>query len=167
MNNISYFWPKTPKQIKQFLGLVGYYNRHIENFSKIAAPMNHLLKKNIPFDWTTDCETAFQTLKTKLTTAPVLAFPIFTLPFDLYTDASGVAAGVILAQTQNGVERVIAYAGRTFNQAEQNYTVTEQEALAVLIGVRKFAPYLQGRKFTVYTDHRTRVKTTMRPCANG
>lgn len=92
-------------------------------------------------------------MKIALTTSPVLAFPDFSLPFHLYTDASGGAVGMILGQEQNGCQRVVAYAGRTLTKAERNYSVTEQEALYLMAGVKHFASYLHGRKFTIHTDH--------------
>ena len=130
--------PTNPKQIKQFLGLAGYYRRFIESFSKIATPLNRLLQKDVPFVWSDECSAAFDALKEKLVTAPILAFPNFALPFQLYTDASGEAVGMVLGQIQNGQERVIAYGGRSLTQAERNYTVTELEALAVITGVKHF-----------------------------
>ena len=145
--------PTTAKQIKQFLGLAGYYRRFIPNFAHRAAPLTKLLRKNVKFSWSPECQTAFTELQHCLTTPPVLAFPDFTLPYHLYTDASGDAMGMILGQTQNNEERVIAYAGRTLTKPERNYTVTEQEALAVITGVKHFSSYLHGRKFTIHTDH--------------
>lgn len=105
------------------------------------------------FTWTDECQTAFDTLKTALTQAPILAYPDFTVPFHLYVDASDDALGMVLGQIQNDREVVISYAGRKLLAAERNYTVTEREALAVVAGIKYFQPYVYGRKFIVYTDH--------------
>ena len=116
--------------------------------------MNELLKKEEPFVWSEDCEQAFQSLKQKLVTSPILAFPNFKAPFELHTDASGFAIGSILMQKQNdGINRVIAYGGRTLLPRERAYSVTELEVLAVIDGIKHFAPYLHGRHFDLYTDH--------------
>ena len=145
--------PITTKQVKSFLGLAGYYRRFIQDFSKIAHPLHQLLKKNAPFHWTHLCQESFEFLKNSLTNPPILSFPDFTAPFQLYVDASGYALGMVLSQKQDGLERVIAYGWRALNSAEQNYSTTEQEALAVVEGIKHFEPYIYGRKFTIYTDH--------------
>ena len=145
--------PKNPKQIKQFLGLAGYYRRFVENFSKIALPMTRLLRKDEPFKWDQSCQKSFDELKTRLQSPPILAYPDFTKSFDLYVDASGTAIGMILGQVQDGKERVIAYGGRTLNKAERNYSCTEREALACLEAIKTYQPYIHGRKFTIHTDH--------------
>ena len=82
--------PQNVSEIRSFLGLAGYYRRFIENFSKISKPMTEMTKKGVEFNWTDACENAFQTLKTKLTTAPVLAQPDITKGFDVYCDASRI-----------------------------------------------------------------------------
>jgi len=145
--------PKTPKQVKQMLGLVGYYRRFVPNFAQTALPLTKLLQKNSKFKWTAACQAAFDSLKTALITPPILAFPVFAEPFHLYTDASGEAIGMILGQIINGNESVIAFAGRVLSKPERNYSVTEIEALAVIEGVKHFHCYLYGSKFTIHTDH--------------
>ena len=90
--------PKTQKDIKAFLGLTGYFRRFIKDYAEIAAPLNGLLKKNEPFNWSKECQTSFETMKDKLVSSPILAFPDFTKPFELHTDASGVAIGSALMQ---------------------------------------------------------------------
>ena len=92
-------------------------------------------------------------MKQSLISAPILSFPDFTLPFELYVDASLDGLGMTLGQMQNGKEVVIAYAGRSLNSAELSYLATEKEALAMVEGIKKFQPYLYGRKFTVHIDH--------------
>ena len=115
--------------------------------------MNALTKKNVPFVWTVACAEAFDKLKRALVSAPILAYPNFREPFLLFVDASSTGIGFTLAKIQNGKEVVIAYNGRGLNQAEQNYSTTEREALALVEGINKFQPYLHNHKFTVVTDH--------------
>ena len=106
------------------------------------------------FQWTAECQNAFDTLKQSLISAPILSFPDFTLPFELYVDASLDGLGMtFIGQMQNGKEVVIAHAGRSLNSIELSYSATEKKALAVIKGIKKFQPYLYGRKFTVHTDH--------------
>ncbi len=145
--------PKKVKDVRSFLGLANYYRRFIKNFAHIAGPLTALLRKNAKFQWTAQCQNAFDTLKQSLISAPILNFPDFTLPFELYVDASLDGLGMTLGQIQNGKDVVIAYAGRSLNSAELSYSATEKEALAVIEGIKKFQPYLHGRKFTVHTDH--------------
>ena len=145
--------PHNVRTVRAFLGLCNYYRKFIKGHSAIARPLHKLLQRDAPFQWTTDCEKAFQTLKEKLITPPILGYPDFNKAFKLYTDASGEAVGAILSQEQNGVERVIVYSGRAMNKHEQNYGITEKEALAVITGIKNFDPYLRNNKFTIITDH--------------
>ena len=112
--------PTSVTEVRSFLGLAGYYRRFIPNFSKIAKPMTELLKKGIKFVWDSACEEAFQTLKKHLTTAPVLAQPDITKPFDVYCDASGTGLGCVLMQEN----RVVAYASRALRPHEKNYPIS-------------------------------------------
>ena len=145
--------PKTSKDIRVFLGLAQYYRRFVKNFSKIAAPLTRLLGKDIRFEWTDDCQIAFDTLKAALTSPPILAYPNFEKPFLISCDASKFGLGYILGQKDDsGHERVIAYGGRTLSNAERKYTVTEQELLAVISAIKEFRHYLTN-PFVLYTDH--------------
>jgi len=146
--------PKNTKNIKQFLGLAGYYRRFLNNFSKTARPLTALLKKDEPFVWQESQETAFATLRNQLCTEPLLQHPDFTRPFVLTTDASGYAIGGILSQGDVGKDKPIAYASRLLNKAEQNYSTIEKESLAIVYCVNHFRPYLYGNKFTIVTDHK-------------
>lgn len=145
--------PKNTKGIKAFLGLCNYYRRFIKGFAQIASPLNKLTSKKEKFVWSPQCQQAFETLKEKLVSAPILAYPDFNLPFHLYVDASQTGIGLTLGQIVDGAEKVIAYAGRDLNPAERNYSATEREALAVIDGIKRFQSYLQGQKFTIHTDH--------------
>lgn len=146
--------PQNPKQIKQFLGLAGYYRRFIKDFSKFAKPLTNLLKKDVLFNWTSEQENSFSYFKEILTKEPILQYPDFTREFLLTTDSSNYAIGVILSQGDIGKDLPIAYASRTLNKAECNYSTIERELLAIVWGVQHFRPYLYGRKFTILTDHR-------------
>ena len=149
--------PKTPKNIKQFLGLAGYYRRFIPNFSNLAKPLTNLLKNDTKFKWTSAQEDSFQTLKQKLCEEPVLQYPDFSKPFILTTDASGIAIGGILSQGEINKDRPVAYASRTLTDADKKrlkYDTYEKEALAIIYCVKHFRPYLYGRKFTLVTDHK-------------
>ena len=117
-------------------------------------PLTKLLKKDVPFTWTEDQEKAFQTLKHALVNAPVLAFPDYSKPFLLCTDASGIGLGAVLMQSDDdGKKRVIAYASRLLNSAEKNYSVTHWEALAVVWALKHFRDILYGYQVHVQTDH--------------
>ena len=143
----------TVTQVRSFLGLVGYYRSFIKGFSKIDAPLNRLLEKNRPFEWDDECTQSYQELKTLLLREPIVEYPDFTVPFRLYTEASNIGLGAILAQQQDGRERIICCASRTLNKAEQNYSATKKECLAVVWGIKNFRNYLIANHFKVYTDH--------------
>ena len=93
--------PTTQIDVRRFLGYAGYYHRFIANFSKIALPLFKLLSKDVNFNWDTDCQSAFQTLKEKLSTAPILRGPNWALPFHISTDASATAIGASLGQKEH------------------------------------------------------------------
>ncbi|XP_039505665.1 uncharacterized protein LOC120461506 [Pimephales promelas] len=157
--------PRTVRQVRSFLGFVGYYRRFIKGFSGLAKPLNQLLagtgrargKGSPSVHWDSTCETAFQNLKQELLKAPILAYADFTQPFLLYTDASNAGLGAVLAQEHQGVERVIAYASRSLHPAERNaanYSSFKIELLAMKWAMtEKFKDYLWGAKVTVITDN--------------
>ncbi|KAL4134678.1 hypothetical protein QTP88_006404 [Uroleucon formosanum] len=118
--------------LRDFLGLSGYYRRFIEGYSQTAKPLTALLNKDVPFEWSTECQRAFEMLKQKLVQAPVLQYPDFERPFILTTDASQFAIGSILSQGTPGQDRPIAYASRTLNKAEQAYSTTDKELLSIV-----------------------------------
>jgi hypothetical protein len=146
--------PENERQLKSFLGMIGYYRRFIPNFSRIAAPLHALLKKGAKFEWTMEQENAFQHLKDKITSKPILQYPDFTKEFILTTDASNQGLGAILSQGEIGKDLPVAYASRNLNNAEKNYSTTEKELLAIVWGIKHFRPYLYGRKFKVASDHK-------------
>jgi hypothetical protein len=116
--------------------------------------MTSLLKKNVKFQINDEFQKSFETCKSLLINAPLLQYPDFTKSFILTTDASNVALGAVLSQGNIGTDKPIAYASRTLNNAESRYSAIEKELLAVIWAVKHFRPYLYGRKFTIYTDHR-------------
>ena len=107
--------------------------------------MLQLLKKNATFHW--------HSLKERLTTSPILVYPDFSIPFTLYTDASGDSIGFNLTQNQHGHERAVLYGGQNFLDTEKKYSTTEREALSVIVAIQKCQPYLLGNHFTVVVDH--------------
>ncbi|GJR86639.1 putative reverse transcriptase domain-containing protein [Tanacetum coccineum] len=123
--------PKTPTKIHQFLGLAGYYRRFIKGFSNIARPMTKLTQKSVKFDWGEKEETAFQMLKQKLCSAPILASPEGSENFVVYCDASHKGLGAILMQK----EKIIAYASRQLKVHEKNYTTHDLELGAVVFAL--------------------------------
>ncbi|GJU15675.1 putative reverse transcriptase domain-containing protein, partial [Tanacetum coccineum] len=143
--------PKSPTEIRQFLGLAGYYRRFIEGFSKIAKPMTKLTQKKVKFEWGDKQETAFQLIKQKLCSAPILALPEGSEDFIVYCDASKKGLGVVLMQR----EKVIAYASRQLKIHEKNYTTHDLELGAVVFSLKLWRHYLYGTKCTVFTDHKS------------
>ena len=149
-------WPRptSVKEVRGFLGLCSYYRRMILNFAKFARPLNVLTEKNRPFDWSEQCEEAFNLLKSKLSSPPILAYPDPKgSDFILDTDCSNLALGAVLSQVQDGKEKVISYYSRSLSKSESNYCTTRKELLAVISSVKHFHCYLYGRKFTIRTDH--------------
>ena len=148
-------WPEPTniKQLRGYLGLTGYYRRFVRDYAKIAAPLHRLTRKDQPFVWTDDCQAAFEELKKRLISPPILAMPNDEGPFVLDCDACDTSIGAVLSQVQRGQERVIAYAGRILNRSELNYCVARKELLAVVFFVQHFRQYLLGRTFTIRTDH--------------
>lgn len=151
----NYPTPKNAKNIKQFLGLASYYRKFIRNFSELAAPLNKLTHKDVKFLWSMECENAFRNIINCLLNPPILAFPDYSKRFKLTTDASNIGLGAVLSQNdENGDEKVVAYASRTLQCAEKNYSTTEQELLAIMWAVEKFRPYLFDVEFDLETDHK-------------
>ena len=123
------------KDVRAFLGLCNYYQRFIKNYSVCVGPLLRLLKKNATFHWHSRQHESFMALKERPTTAPILACPDFSIPFTLYTDASGDSIGFNLTQIQHGLERAIVYDGRNFSGTEKKYSFAELEALSVIVAI--------------------------------
>ena len=149
----SFPLPTSVKELHSFLGLSNYYRHFVKGFSQIASPLNRLTCKDVVFSWSPECQFAFQTLKDRLCSPPILIYPDFAHPFHLFTDTSQTAVGYVLGQFLDGKEHVIAYGGRELSHAETHYSTTEREALAVVDSIKRYQPYLFGKKFYVHTDH--------------
>ncbi len=146
--------PQTVESVRSFLGLSGYYRPFIKGFARLASPITHLLKKEVPFHWNAPQHKSFTDLKSALINAPSLVLTEYNVPFTLYTDASALGLGAVLTQPDaRGKNRAIAYASSTLNQAESNYSVTHQETLAVVWALKHFRDIILGYPITVFTDH--------------
>ncbi|CEP10273.1 hypothetical protein, partial, partial [Parasitella parasitica] len=141
--------PVNKKGLLRFLGFAVFYHRFIDSLSTKAKPLYALLKKDVEYVWSKEAQQAFDLIKQELVSLPTLAYPNSQLPYELHCDASDVGLGACVVQQG----RPIAYASRTLNSAESNYTTTEKECLAVVWSLKQFHPYLYGSKFTIYTDH--------------
>ncbi|MEL7426338.1 MAG: reverse transcriptase domain-containing protein, partial [Bacteroidota bacterium] len=151
---LEYPQPTTVKQLRSYNGMVNYYKKFIENSQELMRPLYRATagKKLV---WTKDCTTAFQRSKEALINTPVLAYPDFKedAQFIVTCDASAYGAGAILSQIQQGEERVLGYAGTSFNQAQMKYSPTDRELAAIRFAVIHFKALLYGRKFIIRTDH--------------
>ncbi len=146
--------PTTSKKFRSFLGLASYYLRFIPGFAKIAKPLNETTSENVKFTWSEEMQAAFEELKMKLTSAPVLAYPDYSKPFVVCTDASSKAVGAVLSQSdENGRDHPIHDTSRKLSSAESGYSAFEREALSVIFALKKFHHYLTSNKFKLYIDH--------------
>lgn len=148
--------PNCKRQLKRFLGMAGFYRKFCPNFSTISEPLTQLLKKNVKFIWSVDCQKSFDELKAILKSAPVLSAPEFSLPFKLAVDASDVAAGSVLLQEDKiGVDHPICFFSRKFNKFQRNYSTIEKECLSLILALQHFEVYLtaSNHPIVVYSDH--------------
>ena len=143
--------PSTPHELRCFLGLGQYLSKFIPGYASLTACLQALLRKNATWIWTDACASAFAEIKSKLMSAPVMALPDPTLPFEVVTDACQTGIGAVLLQEG----RPVAFTGRLLTPAEQRYTTTDQELLAVVFALSQWRCYLQGAQhdFTLVTDH--------------
>ncbi|RDY12398.1 Retrovirus-related Pol polyprotein, partial [Mucuna pruriens] len=147
--------PTSVREVRSFLGHAGFYRRFINDFSKLALPLSTLLQKDVEFNFDQPCIEAFQKLKSKPISVPILQAPNWDLPFELMCDASNLALGAVLGERAEVGQptHVIAYASRTMDPAQQNYTTIEKELLAIVFALDKFRSYLLGSKIVVFSDH--------------
>ncbi|KAK8938384.1 hypothetical protein KSP39_PZI011539 [Platanthera zijinensis] len=145
--------PTNIKAIRSFLGHGCFYRRFIKDFSKITKPLTHLLEKDAPFIFDDSCISAFESIKEKLINAPIMIAPVWDLPFEIMCDASSFAVGAVLGQRISKNFHPIYYASKTLTSAQENYTTTEKELLAVVFAFDKFRPYITLSKIIVFTDH--------------
>ena len=143
--------PTTVTEVRSFLGLAGYYRRFIEGFSKIAGPLHCLTRKRVKFEWTDKCEESFQTLKEKLTSAPVLTLPEGNEGFEVYNDASYQGLDCVLMQHK----RVVAYTSRQLKKHELNYPTHDLELAVVIFALKTWRHYLYGATCQIFTDHKS------------
>ncbi|CAO2172926.1 unnamed protein product, partial [Urochloa humidicola] len=151
-------WP-TPvnaKELCSFLGLAGYYRKFVRHFAIIARPLTSLLKKHTLFVWTSDHQTAFDTLKTALISAPVLAAPDFSQQFCIETDACASGIGAVLLQKGHP----LAYISKPLGPKVADLSTYEKEYLAILLAVEQWRSYLQHGEFIIYTDQRSLIHLT-------
>ena len=145
--------PRNVKEVRTFLGMMGYYRKFVANLAKKTEPLTALLRKGVKFNVSPEVIESVNRCKEELCSAPVLGFPDFNKPFLLTTDASQEAVGAVLSQPSQDGDRPIAYGSRKLTQAERRYSTIERELLGVVWGVEHFRPYLFGRLFTIKTDH--------------
>jgi hypothetical protein len=168
----SYPEPTNQKELGSFLGLASYYRKFVRAFAEKAHPLTALTKKSAQWKWGLEERDAFNCIKQCLTTRPNLGYPDFTREFVIYTDASGYGIGAVLAQMQASAlpdtsetseadssetgdrEVVIAYTSKHLSEREAKWSITEKECYAIIHAIEVFRPYLYGRSFTVFTDHR-------------
>ena len=162
---IDYPEPRNTKELSSFLGLASYYRKFIRAFAEKAHPLTALTRKNVEWEWGDKQRDAFICIKHCLTSKPILRYPDFTRDFIIHTDASGYGIGAVLAQMQSpprsadpvgsdDLEVVIAYSSKHLDDRQAKWSTTEKEAYAIIHAIEVFKPYLYGRKFTVYTDHK-------------
>jgi hypothetical protein len=146
--------PKTITNIRSFLGLTGYYRNYVRGYSRLAAPLFELMKKDIAFVWNSDYQQAFEALKRTLVAAPVLVRPDFKKPFCLDVDWSPKGVGAILSQREGKLERVVAYANKGLTSAQRKFHPMEGECYTLIWGIMHFRQYLHRNHFTLRTDHK-------------
>ena len=153
--------PKTPKEVKQFLGLIGYYRKFVPRFSDLARPLNVLTRKDVPFEWTPICQKSFELLKASLMTEPILTYPDPNHPYVLFTDASKYAWACVLTQEKThqieGKEvkilHPITYMSGLFHGSQMNWACLTKEAYAIYMSIKKLAYYLEDADITLRSDH--------------
>jgi hypothetical protein len=148
---VNWVRPSNAHEVQSFLGLAGYYRRFVEGFSRLAAPLTRLTKKNEKFQWSEECEQSFQELKQHLVTAPVLTLPSGSDGFVIYSDASRKGLGCVLMQQG----KVITYASRQLKTYERNYPTHDLELAAVVFALKIRRHYLYGERCEIYIDHKS------------
>ena len=147
--------PEHPTELKSFLGLVNYHCRFIPDMATLAHELNRLLAEIISWEWTKQCEDAFLKQKGILQSVPLLAHYDSNKPVQLAVDASNYGLGAVLSHiSEHGEGKPIAFAFHTLSSTEQNYSMIDKEALAIIFGVKTFHQYLFGRRFTFLTDYK-------------
>ena len=149
--------PRSIDEVRSFIGFTNFYRNFIPKYSHIATPLTGLLRKGAKFEWENEQQAAFDSLRKRLISEPIMIHPDFKKEFIVATDASNHALGAVLLQEHEGIELPIAYASKVMTKAERNYSVTEKEALAVVFGLKQFKKIIYGYEITVKTDHSSLV----------
>ena len=143
---MSWERPKSVFEIRSFLGLAGYNRRFIEDLSRLAAPMARLTRKGVKFKWDDLCKKAFQELKRRLTSTPILIVPKQGQRYTMYCDASKDGPSCVLMQSG----KVVAYGSRQLKNHEQNYPPHDLELAAIVFALKIWRHYLYGKQFEVF-----------------
>ena len=146
--------PTTPKQVRAFLRLVGYYRKFIRGFKKITKPLTLLTRQQVKFNWTPEHQEAFMHLKETIVQAPILHYPNPNKTYIVYTDASDDACGAQLSQEHKGTEFPVAFLSHTFTETQCKWSTIEQEAFGVYYAIKKWNYYFQGANIIVRNDHK-------------
>jgi len=148
--------PHSVKEVRLFLGFCNFYRPFIAGFSKVAAPLHALTRKDAEYRWTEEAQKAFDNLKKRVTSSPILVQPDLAKQFEMEVDASGFAIGAVLLQRQDdGKRHPVGYYSATLNAAERNYDIYNLELLAIVKSLRNWRPLLAGssHKIKVFSDH--------------
>ena len=145
--------PTTIKGIKSFLGHAGFYRKFIKDFSKISRPLCRLLEKDANFDFDESYISAFDEIKSKLVTGPIMLTPDWNNDYEIMCDVNDYVMGVVLGQKTEKIFKAIYYASKTFNEAQENYSTTEKEMMAIVFACEKFKPYILGSHVIIHTNH--------------
>ena len=163
--------PQNAKQVKQFLGLVGYYRKFVPHFPDIARPLTQLTRKKEGFNWSTECDKCFHMLKDYLQEAPILRYLDPTADYILYTDTSKYAYAGVLTQSIDGTDHPVAYTSGFFRGSQLNWAALTKEAYAIYMLVKKLSFYLDSAQITLRSDHlplkKFLEKNTMNAKANN
>ena len=149
--------PTTVKQVQSFLGFGNFYRKFISHYSDLARPLNDLTKKDKKFEWTTECQEAFNILKQQFTEEPVLLMPDQLKPFQIESDTSKVATGVVLTQLDlNGDQHPVVFMSKTFTNTERKYEIYDRELLGIICALKEWRHYIQGSGHTtiIFSDHK-------------
>lgn len=153
----NYPVPKTADEVRRFIAFCNYYRKFVRNFAHLANPLNKLLRKGVNFNWTPQCQYAFDALRNNLMSPTILKYPDFSREFIITTDASDTACGAILSQITDGADLPVAFASKSFTKGERSKPTIEKELAAIHWAVDYYKPYVYGRKFKIRTDHRPLV----------
>ena len=145
--------PRNPKEVKQFLGLGGYYRKFVPRFADISRVLSHLTKEDVEFKWTPQCENCFQILKDFLQKGPILKYPDPQASYTLHMDTSKYAYASVLTQHSDGTDHPITYVSVLFRGSQLNWATLTKEAYAIYMSVKKLSFYIDTAKITVKSEH--------------